>query len=108
MKLPAWQKKLPKKVTICGRVYKIGYNMLRGAAFNCGPGKIMVGCDCARDVALESLIHEISEIVHVEMGFRFYRRQGENGDMMFVMNHVKFQQHNLLMVAALMDCGLLK
>jgi len=111
MKLPAWTKYLPKKVTICGRTYKIAYNMLDGASFGCRRCKILVGCDTTRDVAVEALIHEISEVVHCELGFRTHAGNAgnaENGDMVFVLDHQKFNQHNMLMVAALKDCGLLK
>ncbi len=104
-KLPKWVKKLPKKVVICGRVYKIIHCMTReGAAFWLRDCIIELGCTYTQRVVCENLIHEISEIVHCEMRFRT-----ENSDgYMFVMNHAQFQQHSMLLVAALRDCGILK
>lgn len=107
-KLPAYSKKLPRRVTICGRVYTISYNMLAGASFGCQRCWIKVGVDVPRDIAFEALIHEISEIVHCELGFRTYNGRAESGDMRFNLSHQEFSQHNMLMVAALKDCGLIK
>jgi hypothetical protein len=42
------------------------------------------------------------------LGFRFFSRQGDNGDLRFILNHDQFQQHNMLLVAALKDCGVIK
>ena len=72
-------------------------------------GRITVGCLSGRDSAIEGLIHEINEIVHVELRLRYTKASsGENGDIMFVMDHQQFEIHNINMVAALRDCGLLK
>lgn len=108
-KLPAWTKKLPKSVTICGKRWKIKCNMRGGCMFNYLKSLITVGCNCGSDTAIEGLIHEISEAVHIEMRYRYARASGgENGDMLFCMNHNQFEIHNLCLVAALRDCGLLK
>ena len=104
--LPKWVKKMPKSVTICGTTYGIEYTMGRGAEFKIHPPIIQVGCDDVREIVMEALIHEINEVTHVELGTRFYRRV--EGDYIFVMSHGRFQNHNLMMVAALRECGLLK
>lgn len=104
MKLPAWSKKLPKKVTILGRVYKIVYNMEQGACGDCDKLEIIIGCCRPRVVALEYLVHEISEIIHVEAGYRFDCCREHR----FVMDHAEFQNHTMILVAALIDCGLMK
>lgn len=106
MSLPAWSKKMPRRVTICGKPYKVGYNMRGGACFNVQTYKITVGCIGTREEAHEMLIHEISECVHVELGHRYFN--GESGHYAFVLDHAAFQRHNLLMVAVLRDCGLLR
>ena len=106
-KLPAWTKKMPKKVTICGRTFKIVYNMRRGALFSFDDAKITIGCVEPRDEIVDSLIHEISEAAHVLLGYRFHNG-GEGCEMIFHMDHAKFQNHNIMLVAALKDCGLLK
>jgi len=105
-KFPAWVKKMPKRVVICGTIYKINYNMGRGAEFSTNPPAIQVGCGDIRDIVIEAIIHEVSELVHVELGTRFYRRV--EGDYIFCLSHGRFQNHNLMLVAALRDCGLLK
>lgn len=107
MKLLAWLKHLPRKVTICGVRYKIKYNMLSGAAFSCADAEIKVGCDCHRDVAINSLVHEISEAAYCELLMRFQSSR-QNGDMRFIMTHNDFERHNNALVAALRDCGLLR
>ena len=106
--LPKWVKKMPKRVTICGFKYTITYNDLSGASFGCRLCKILVGVDCTRDRALDALIHEISEIVHCELGFLTHNGRGENGDMRFSMDHQQFSSHSTLLVEALKDGGLLK
>lgn len=68
MSLPAWTKKLPKKVVICGRSYKIKYNMLNGAHFRTSTRSIVVGCCYSKEETADSLFHEISEIIHCELG----------------------------------------
>lgn len=102
--LPVWAKKLPKKVTICGRPYKINYNMRRGAGGETDDLEINVGCQRARQVILETLIHEISELTHWELSNRYVT----GDELRFVMTHLDFQNHNVALVAALLDCGLLK
>ena len=106
--LPKWVKKMPKKVTICGMNYKIVYNMLSGASFGLRLAKIVVGCDCTKDRASDALFHEISEIVHCEMGFRTANGRCENGDLRFSLDHQQFSVHSTLFRAALKDCGLIK
>ena len=105
-KFPKWVEKMPKKVVVCGTTYGITYTMGRGASFNVQPPAIEVGCGEVREIVMESIIHEISEITHVELGTRFYRRV--DNDHIFVMTHGRFQNHNLMLVAALRECGLLK
>jgi len=104
MKLPAWQKKLPRKVTLCGRTYEIIYNMQRGACGDFDTQKITIGCSCSKEVTLDYLVHEISEIIHTQLGYTF----GYGREERYVMVHAQFQNHNMLLVAALLDCGLLK
>ena len=107
MNLPAYTNKLPKSVIVCGCRYTIKYNLKCGACFDCHECTIVVGCGVAKDVAIRSLIHEISEIAHVELLDR-YRSSSENGDIRFIMNHDEFERHNNALVGALRNCGLLK
>lgn len=103
-KLPAWANKLPKKVTILGRIYKIKYNMERGACADGDDMEIIIGCLRSKAVALEFLVHEIGELIHLEVGYRF----GFGRESRFIMDHAQFQNHTMILVAALIDCGLLK
>lgn len=103
-KLPAWVKKLPKKVVILGRTYKIVYNMERGASGDPDDQVITIGCIRSKQVVLEFLVHEISELIHLELGYRF----GCGGEIRIVMDHAEFQNHTIALTAALIDCGLLK
>lgn len=107
MNLPAYSKSLPRKVTICGVRYKITYNLRGGACFDCTDCFIKVGCRGTRDIAMQSLFHEISEIIHVSLLQRFYSSY-ENGDKRFIMTHDDFERHNNELVGALRNCGLLK
>lgn len=107
MNLPNYAKSLPRKVTVCGLRFTITYNMRGGACFNCNDCTIKVGCSGTKDVAMQSLFHEISEIVHVELLQRFHS-SGENGDKRFIMTHDDFERHNNELVGALRNCGLLK
>ena len=108
-KIPAWVKQLPKKVTICGKRWAIKCNDRGGCAFNYDNSLITVGCRSGKDTAVEGLVHEISEVVHVEMRNRFMRTCcGDNGDFRFCMDHGEFDIHNIALVAALRNCGLLR
>lgn len=107
MKLPNWSKKLPRSVVVTGIKYKITYNMKDGACFNCSACTIKVGCSGTRDITMQSLIHEISEIAHVHLMHRFHNGS-ENGDMRFIMNHDDFERHSQELVASLKNCGLLQ
>ena len=102
--LPAWTKKMPKKVVICGRTYKIKYNQNRGGCADLDEQEIIIGCVRSKEVILEVLLHEISEIVLVELGYNF----GHGREIRFVMDHAQFQNHGIMLTAALLDCGLLK
>jgi hypothetical protein len=95
---------MPKKVTICGKTYKIIYNMQQGACGGLEAQEIMIGCNRTKDVSFEYLIHEISELAHVYLGNRF----SQGHEMRFVMDHAQFQNHAAAFTAALIDCGLLK
>lgn len=109
MKLPAWTKALPKKVTICGIRYRITYNMRSGGAYFSGRNCVIkVGCTCGRDTAIQALIHEISEVAHMILLTRFNSGSWENGDMRFIMTHDDFERHNNELVAALKQCKLLR
>ena len=108
MNLPAWSKKLPRSVTVTGVKYKITFHMDHsGACFNCTLCTIKLGCTGTRDIAMQALIHEISEVVHVHHMNRFHSGS-ENGDLVFVMDHDAFEKHNYAFHAAMVDCGLLK
>lgn len=107
-KLPAWQKKMPKSVMICGKLTKIRYNLKRGCSLYWSEHVIIVGCSEGKDDAIDGLVHEISECVHIELRQRFTKHGNcENGDFLFVMDHDRFEQHNSLLVAALRDCGII-
>lgn len=107
MKLPTWTKSLPKSVIITGVRFKITYNMRGGACFDCTNCIIKVGCNGTRDITMQSLLHEISEIIHVHLMHRF-RSGSENGDLIFVMSHDDFQRHTYELHASLVNCKLLK
>lgn len=95
---------MPKKVVICGRTYKIKYNTNRGGCGDLDEQIIIIGCVRSREVILEVLIHEISEIVHFELGYAFHCGREQR----FIMDHPQFQNHGIHLTAALLDCGLLK
>ncbi len=104
MSLPKWTKKLPKKVTICGRKHNIVYNMALGATADTSDQLITIGCQHSREVALELLVHEITELVYWELGYRY----SSGNETRFSMSHAEFQNSTIVLVAALIDCGLLK
>lgn len=109
MALPTWTKRRPRKVTICGKTWSIKYNMRGGCCFEYRKSLITVGCNSGEDTAIEGLVHEISEAVHVEHRNRYMRTgSGENGDFIFHLSHDTFETHNMSLVAALRDCKLLK
>jgi len=108
MSLPAWTKRLPKQAIICGVTYRIIYNMNRGACFSGATCEIKVGCGSGRDTAIHSLIHELSEVVHVLLLTRFNSGTWENGDMRFIMSHDDFERHNNELIAVLKQCKLLR
>ena len=102
--LPAWTKKLPKSVTICGRLLSIKYNMNLGSIVNFHDDSITIGCTETKADVMDSLMHEISEGIHILLGYRYTN----NTELTISMNHAQFTNHNLMFTAALLDCGLLK
>ena len=105
---PTWVKKMPTSVVVTGVRYKITYGAnYTGACFNCTKATIRVGFGGTRDIAMQSLLHEISEIAHVHLMQRF-SGGSENGDLRFMMTHDDFERHTYELHAALVNCGLMK
>lgn len=113
-KQPTWVKSLPKKVIICGKSYSIIYiKDDTGASGNATTCRIKVGCgyNCSKHYVIDSLIHEISELIHLE-NYHSYSKGCKcndipNGDRIFVFNHDGFEQHTRQLIGALRNCGLL-
>ena len=85
--------KLPLKLTICGKVYKIIRKDLGGGEFCLGDQRIVIGTRWSDEVQFETFIHEIMEVILAEKDFRYSREvdQRTNGDYLFSFNHKEFE-----------------
>ena len=88
--------KLPKTITICGRVYKIKEDKnLLGGKFFCGEQVIVIGTkdNPHQDELLNIILHEIIEAILTERNLRYKLQyvEVENGHYLFNFNHQDFE-----------------
>ena len=93
-------------INIAGKEFKILISKdTSGAEFNYSEQVIKLGV-CDEKYAIEILIHEISEIIHVMLGNRLLKN--ENNSYIFLMDHCGFQAHNEILVNTLINNKIIK
>ena len=83
-----------KSVTCASKRYSVKYHPnTSGGQFHTKTKEIHIGTKCSKQDMLETLLHEIAEVILVERNIRYAQEKGvtENGDYMFVMNHDSFE-----------------
>ena len=93
------KKKLPTKVMICGRTFRIYYHSGEGGCgghFDCGAGIIRISAGGAPDdLIYQILVHEVVESILTERNLRFAIMTGmdehQNMGLRFVMDHQQFE-----------------
>jgi hypothetical protein len=99
--------KIPEKLIIMGKEFEVIQSRdIEGAEFSIWNKKITIGITMQRDVIVESLIHEISEIIHCILSHRLTKT--ENGSFIFLMDHANFQSHNEILFDTLIQNKLIK
>lgn len=83
-------------VTICGKTYKIIFDKKNsGGSFSLQRQEIRIGMYHTPERAHDILVHEVLEIIMVELRYRFIYPCGgdtENGDMRFMLTHDDFEK----------------
>ena len=93
-------------INIAGKEFKILISKdTSGAEFDYNKQVIELGVYDEK-YAIELLIHEISEIIHVMLGNRLFKN--ENNSYIFIMDHSEFQTHNEILVNTLINNKIIK
>ena len=95
--------KLPRKITISGRVYDVKRDRSKGTGYGRGrldTGVITVGSDGSKEQGFETFIHEVMEVALLEENLR-YDRDGTN-DFNYQMTHTEFDGYSKSVSRALM------
>ena len=82
--------RIPKKVTICGKTYKVGKDSkVYGGKGSTSLAKITIGTKCRNsEVQFEIFVHEVMELVACERELRY--GDGYSDGSIFVMSHKEF------------------
>lgn len=83
--------RLPRKITIAGREYKVKRDPSKGTGYGRGRldiGVITIGSNGDPEQAFETFVHEVMEVALLENDSR-YDRDGTN-DFMYQMTHTEF------------------
>ena len=87
---------LPKTINIVNTEFTISTYKGYGANFTIKDRQISIGTsDCDEEILI-SLIHEISEIIHVLIETRLVNNA--NDSYIFLLTHKEFQIHNELLI----------
>ena len=93
-------------INIAGKEFKVIISKeTSGAEFNYNEQVIKLGVYDEK-CAIEILIHEISEIIHIMLGHRLFK--SENNSYIFIMDHSEFQTHNEILVNTLINNKIIK
>ncbi len=93
--------KIPKKVTICGKVYKVSLDKTTGNSSGyTWPQTIKVGAIKSQSTErrFENYVHEIVELVTCEHKTRF---EAADDEIVFVMDHKQFSNLCVSVASAL-------
>lgn len=86
--------RLPRKITISGRVYTVKRDKTQGTGYGEGrldKGTITVGSNGHPEQALETFVHEVMEVALLENDLR-YNRDGTI-DFNYQMDHTEFDKY---------------
>jgi len=93
--------KIPKKITIGNQDFRVVQNKNQaGGWFDCQESVIGIGTRDIKtcpDRVFDFLVHEISEIIHVNVVLTRYNDHSAGDDYKFFMNHKQFQTHNSIL-----------
>ena len=85
---------IPKRVTLCGREFKVVTDKKSGGgSFSEGKNLITIGTYYKEEIP-EIFAHEIFEAILAirDMRYALQRDQADNGDYKFVFSHKEFEQ----------------
>lgn len=100
--LPKNRRRVPRRgsvasISICGKSYKIIFDTKNsGGSFSTHKQEIRIGAYYTPERAHDILVHEVLEIIMVELRLRFIYPCGggetENGDMRFMLTHDDYEK----------------
>jgi len=94
-------KKIRKLNIPSGTMRIVWTNKHNGGSVSYHKAVIEIGCKAENpDMMLDTIIHEISEIAHIELHQRFYRPDCD-GDYLFSFNHAGHASHSGLVAGML-------
>lgn len=88
--------KLPTKIRVLNQDIKVSYDKsMTGGSFDLNQSEMSIGIkyiDTDPEYVFETILHEISEAIHVRFNTR-YQAYGNERDYVFVEDHKQFQNH---------------
>jgi len=103
-------KKAIKTITCASKRYKIIDDPgISGGEFHTGTKEIRLGRHRTVQDSMETLLHEVLEVILVERGVRYAleRTQAENGDYLFNFNHDEFENIVKDLALAIQDLAII-
>lgn len=99
---------IPKKINVVGYTFNIKVDSdSYDASFSFDDKIIIIGTATKdKEVILDHLIHEISELIHVILNNRLYK--SSNDSYIFLYEHSNFQTHNEILVSTLVSNKIIK
>ena len=97
---------IPEKLKVLGKTYKITKDKkLYGASFQTGSLSIKIGTAGGFERSRNSLMHEILEIILVELGYRY--DSSVDSEFMFIFNHSQFRTFSEIFSGVLVENNLI-
>lgn len=85
--------KIPKKVTICGKTYRVVYDRSKHSGWgrgNTSTKEITLGDSRNKEAQYESFLHEVVELILLENNVRFNRNT--NDDFIYLITHTELER----------------
>jgi len=96
--------RFPKKIVITSYTFDITYNPEQdGSRFSYPDATITIGTMSLKNdknYIFSDICHEISEIIHIALGYR-YNDYTANNNYKFFLTHKEFTAHNLIFAKAI-------
>ena len=99
--------KIPNYITVVHQKFKVIKDKAHGGgSFDCSKSEIIIGTrdlEISPDYTFSVLIHEISELIHVNLLNTRYTDYGTANDYKFFMTHKEFETHNAILSSIILE-----